>query len=58
MNAMATFIAEKIIDGVQKYTDVFKIKLYQRYQKDVDMILKERGYDNLIGARLDGYGSM
>lgn len=50
MNAMAVFIAEKIIDGVQRYTDVFKIKLYQQYQKDVDMILKERGYDNLIGA--------
>lgn len=50
MNAMATFIAEKIIDGVQKYTDVFKIKLYQRYQKDVDVILKERGHEELIGV--------
>lgn len=50
MNAMATFIAEKIIDGVQKYTDVFKIKLYQRYKKDVDVILKERGHEELIGV--------
>ena len=50
MNAMAVFIAEKIIDGVQKYTDVFKIKLYQRYQKDVNAILKERGHEELIGV--------
>lgn len=50
MNAMAVFIAEKIIDGVQKYTDVFKIKLYQRYKKDVDTILKERGHEELIGV--------
>ncbi len=50
MNAMAVFIAEKIINGVQKYTDVFKIELYQRYQKDVDAILKERGYEELVGV--------
>ena len=45
---MAMYIAAKIIDGKQSYAKVFSIKMYQRYQDDVDTILIGEGKEELI----------
>ncbi len=45
---MAQFIAKKIIEGEQIYSQVFKIKMYQRYRDAVDAILIQEGKQELI----------
>lgn len=45
---MAMYIATKIMDGSQDYGYVFSIKIYQRYQDDVDAILIGEGKQDLI----------
>lgn len=45
---MAMYIAQKIMDGSQKYDYVFSISLYKRYQEDVNAILIGEGKQDLI----------
>ena len=45
---MAMYMAAKIMDGQQSYAKVFSIKMYQRYQDDVDAILIAEGKEELI----------
>lgn len=45
---MAMYIAQKILDGQQSYLKVFSLKMYQKYQPDVDAILIAEGKDDLI----------
>lgn len=45
---MAMYMASKIMDGQQSYAKVFSIKMYQRYQDDVDAILIAEGKEELI----------
>ena len=47
-NNMAMYMAAKIMDGQQSYAKVFSIKMYQRYQDDVDAILISEGKEELI----------
>lgn len=45
---MAMYMAAKIMDGQQSYANVFSIKMYRRYQDDVDAILIAEGKEELI----------
>ena len=45
---MAAYFATQIADGKLSYQKVFSIKMWQRYQDDVDEILIMEGKQDLI----------
>lgn len=55
---MSTFIAQRIMEaydksaeeGKAKYRAYFGVKLYKKWQEDVDSILKVEGYEDVISA--------
>lgn len=45
---MATFIADKIIEGRWAYSEIFGYKIYQKWEKKVAEILTKKGRADLI----------
>lgn len=41
---MALYITLRIESGKMNYNEIFKFKLYQRFQEDVDAMLAADGY--------------